>query len=81
MESFKKQSCFIMQEDQLHMQLTIREALEFASKLKGLTLSLNASKHNMVRIWNCLILIINTPVYIMFCKILDRYYFGKFKPA
>jgi len=38
-----------MQEDQLHMQLTVREAIEFASKLKCLTLSLNASKLKMVR--------------------------------
>lgn len=50
LESFKKQSCYIMQEDQLHMQLTIREAIEFASKLKCLTLSLNPCKHKMVNI-------------------------------
>jgi len=49
LESFQKQSCYIMQEDQLHVQLTVREAMEFASKLKCLTLSLNACKHKMVR--------------------------------
>ncbi|XP_022181268.1 ATP-binding cassette sub-family G member 4-like isoform X2 [Myzus persicae] len=48
MESFQKQSCYIMQEDQLHVQLTVREAMEFASKLKCLTLSLNASKLKMI---------------------------------
>lgn len=50
LESFKKQSCYVMQEDQLHMQLTVREAMEFASKLKYLTLKLNAWKHKMVKI-------------------------------
>jgi len=39
-----------MQEDQLHVQLTVREAMEFASKLKCLTLSLNASKLKIVKI-------------------------------
>ncbi|XP_025203167.1 ATP-binding cassette sub-family G member 4-like isoform X2 [Melanaphis sacchari] len=48
LESFQKQSCYIMQEDQLHMQLTVREAIEFASKLKNLTLSLNTSKLKMI---------------------------------
>ncbi|XP_060876921.1 ATP-binding cassette subfamily G member 4-like [Metopolophium dirhodum] len=48
LESFQKQSCYIMQEDQLHKQLTVREAIEFASKLKCLTLSLNASKLKMI---------------------------------
>jgi len=37
-----------MQEDQLHVQLTIREAMEFASKLKYLTFTLNDWKHKMV---------------------------------
>lgn len=50
MESFKKQSCYIMQEDQLHEQLTVREAMEFASKLKCLTLSLDENKLKMVNI-------------------------------
>ncbi|CAH1710926.1 unnamed protein product [Aphis gossypii] len=48
LKSFKKQSCYIMQEDQLHVQLTVREAMEFASKLKCLTLSLNANKLKMI---------------------------------
>ncbi|KAL5234981.1 hypothetical protein ACI65C_002391 [Semiaphis heraclei] len=48
LETFQKQSCYIMQEDQLHVQLTVREAMEFASKLKCLTLSLNASKLKMI---------------------------------
>lgn len=50
METFKKKSCYIMQEDQLHEQLTIREAMKFASKLKCLTLSLDECKIEMVRI-------------------------------
>lgn len=50
LESFKKQSCYVMQEDQLHVQLTIREAMEFASKLKYLTLILNEWNHKMVKI-------------------------------
>lgn len=50
LKSFKKHSCYIMQEDQLHEELTIREAMEFASKLKYLTLSLNSQKHKMVNI-------------------------------
>lgn len=57
LESFKKQSCYIMQEDQLHMQLTIREAIEFALKLKCLTLSLNPCKHKMVNISNFITII------------------------
>ncbi|XP_026811601.1 ATP-binding cassette sub-family G member 4-like isoform X1 [Rhopalosiphum maidis] len=48
LKSFQKQSCYIMQEDQLHVQLTVRESMEFASKLKCLTLSLNASKLKMI---------------------------------
>lgn len=48
LKSFQKKSCYIRQEDQLHVQLTVREAMEFASKLKCLTLSLNASKLKMI---------------------------------
>lgn len=50
MELFKKQSCYIMQEDHLHEKLTVREAMEFASKLKCLILSLDKDKINMVKI-------------------------------
>lgn len=37
-----------MQEDHLHEQLSVREAMEFAYKLKYLTLSLNSDKHKIV---------------------------------
>lgn len=37
-----------MQEDQLHMQLSIKEAMEFASKLKCLKLLLNENELKMV---------------------------------
>lgn len=53
LESFKKHSCYIMQEDQLYEQLTVREAMEFASKLKYSTLSINPQKHKMVNILTC----------------------------
>lgn len=46
---FKKQSCYIMQEDQLHLQLTVRESMMFASKLKCLTLSLDTNQLRTVK--------------------------------
>lgn len=41
-----------MQEDQLYGELTVREAMEFASKLKCLTLLLNGNQHKMVKYFN-----------------------------
>ncbi|XP_050541245.1 ATP-binding cassette sub-family G member 4-like isoform X3 [Daktulosphaira vitifoliae] len=46
--SFKKQSCYIMQDDQLHDQLTVHETMEFAIKLKSSTLLMNTSKTQMM---------------------------------
>ncbi|XP_025421667.1 ATP-binding cassette sub-family G member 4-like [Sipha flava] len=45
---FKKQSCYIMQEDQLHLQLTVIESMIFASKLKCFTFSLDASQLKII---------------------------------
>lgn len=49
LEFFKKQSCYIMQEDQLHLQLTVRESMIFASKLKCFTFSLDANQLKIVK--------------------------------
>ncbi|XP_050432200.1 ATP-binding cassette sub-family G member 4-like [Adelges cooleyi] len=48
LNSFKKQSCYIMQEDQLHERLTVREAMRFAVKLKFSVLTLDKSKQKMM---------------------------------
>lgn len=59
-----------MQEDQLHEELTIREAMEFAYKLKYSTLSLNSHNRKMVNIltlYCCKFMYLN----VLLCKILD----------
>ncbi|XP_050431659.1 ATP-binding cassette sub-family G member 1-like [Adelges cooleyi] len=45
---FKKQSCYIMQEDHLYNEFTINEAMEFAMKLKNSVLMLDSRKLKMI---------------------------------
>lgn len=67
LEFFKTQSCYIMQEDRLHLQLTIREYMIFASKLKCSTLSLDTNKLKMVKLelFKAFIIILQTLIIIV----------------
>lgn len=42
--SFRNISSYIMQEDHLHLYLTVQESMEFAMKLKYSTIKLDAQK-------------------------------------
>ncbi|XP_050541248.1 ATP-binding cassette sub-family G member 4-like [Daktulosphaira vitifoliae] len=48
LRKFKKKSCYIMQDNSLHGQLTVRETMEFAIKLKYSVLSINRSNIEMM---------------------------------
>ncbi|XP_050541236.1 ATP-binding cassette sub-family G member 4-like isoform X2 [Daktulosphaira vitifoliae] len=50
LNKFKKQSCYITQEDYLHENFTVKEAMEFAIKLKTSVISLNKLKYKMINI-------------------------------
>ncbi|XP_050541920.1 ATP-binding cassette subfamily G member 4-like [Daktulosphaira vitifoliae] len=45
---FKKQSCYIMQEEQLYSQLTVKEAMLFAAQLKFSTRTLDSNKLKLI---------------------------------
>jgi hypothetical protein len=70
-----------MQEDQLHLQLTVIESMIFASKLKCFTFSLDASqlkivKFELFKAFIIVLLVLGNVIYNLF---LDRLYFGKSK--